>query len=170
MALRDLDSAERATQAAKLVEELHGIVAELEGLYPGRKFTLDGHLVGSIGETIAAAMFEIDLLRSSTPGRDAWATGGGTVEIKATYGRGGVGLRDTSRTEAKSLIVLRLSREPGAEHEVVYNGPLRLVYAGAPLTSKSNGQASIRLSKLRQLNREVADGERIPARGRSHFD
>ena len=37
------------TQVQKLVE----IVAELEAEFPGRHFTLDGHLVGSIGEVMA---------------------------------------------------------------------------------------------------------------------
>lgn len=36
------------------VAAIYLAVAELEGLYPGRKFTPDGHLVGSIGEVVAA--------------------------------------------------------------------------------------------------------------------
>ncbi|WP_155253486.1 DUF6998 domain-containing protein [Bradyrhizobium japonicum] len=38
----------------KPVTDIYRAVAELEALYPGRKFTPDGHLVGSIGEVIAA--------------------------------------------------------------------------------------------------------------------
>jgi hypothetical protein len=36
------------------VARIYQATAELEALYPGRKFTPDGHLVGSIGEVIAA--------------------------------------------------------------------------------------------------------------------
>ena len=36
------------------VQKMIGIVAELEAEFPGRHFTLDGHLVGSIGEVMAA--------------------------------------------------------------------------------------------------------------------
>ena len=36
------------------IKELYRITAELERRYPGRKFTIDGHLVGSIGEVIVA--------------------------------------------------------------------------------------------------------------------
>jgi len=40
-----------------LLDSLYGSAERLEALFPGRKFTLDGHLVGSIGEVIAAYMF-----------------------------------------------------------------------------------------------------------------
>jgi len=36
------------------VADIYWAVVRLEVLYPGRKFTPDGHLVGSIGEVIAA--------------------------------------------------------------------------------------------------------------------
>jgi hypothetical protein len=32
----------------KLIKELYGIVDSLEALFPGRHFTPDGHLVGSV--------------------------------------------------------------------------------------------------------------------------
>jgi len=37
-----------------LVGRLYEIVSELEALFPGRHFTPDGHLVGSLGEVMAA--------------------------------------------------------------------------------------------------------------------
>ena len=36
------------------IKELFAITQELEAMYPGRKFTIDGHLVGSIGEVLVA--------------------------------------------------------------------------------------------------------------------
>lgn len=38
----------------RIIEELYGLVRELEEMFPGRHFTPDGHLVGSIGECLAA--------------------------------------------------------------------------------------------------------------------
>lgn len=35
-----------------LVQRLYRITSELEELYPGRHFTPDGHMVGSIGEVL----------------------------------------------------------------------------------------------------------------------
>ncbi len=43
-----------------LLDQLYAASGRLEALFPGRKFTLDGHLVGSVGEVIAAYMFDLD--------------------------------------------------------------------------------------------------------------
>ena len=42
-----------AASIQRLVPELFRVIAELEAAAPGRHFTPDGHLVGSIGEVIA---------------------------------------------------------------------------------------------------------------------
>ena len=44
------------------ISELLLIVNELEERFPGRKFTIDGHLFGSIGEVIAKYYYNIELL------------------------------------------------------------------------------------------------------------
>jgi hypothetical protein len=52
------------------VVAIYNAVQELEALYPNRKFTPDGHLVGSIGEVIAAKELGLTLYRASHPGHD----------------------------------------------------------------------------------------------------
>lgn len=161
-----IDHAARSARTAQLVEQLHHIVCELEEMHPGRKFPLDGHLVGSIGEAAAEALFTIRLVRASTAGHDAVADDGRRVEIKATYGARGVAIRATSHDQAAALIVLRLSRVPGTAHEVVFNGPLAIGMQAARKI-QSNGQAPMSLTKLRQLNAVVADDARVPVRPHS---
>ena len=154
----------RTARTTELVERLHAIVGELESMHPGRRFPLDGHLVGSIGEAAAEAMFKLTLQPASTAGHDAIADDDGrAVEIKATYGDSGVGLRATSHAAAAALIVLRLSRLPQVPHEVIYNGGLARVAASAG-SLQSNGQARLGLSRLRQLDGTVPDAERVPRR------
>ena len=51
------------------IVEIFRQVERLERAYPGRKFTPDGHLIGSIGEVIAAEEFGLKLLPASAPGR-----------------------------------------------------------------------------------------------------
>ena len=58
----------------------------MERLYPGRKFTPDGHLVGSIGELIAAERFGLTLHGMSKPGQDAFDADDNQVQIKLTAG------------------------------------------------------------------------------------
>lgn len=158
------DHGERTRKTAVLVDQLHAIVEELEGLHPGRKFPLDGHLVGSLAEAEAEALFDITLLPPSTPGRDATSRQDGrAVEIKGTYGTSGVAIRPTSHAHACALIVLRLSRKSGEPHELVYNGPFA-VAATAAGSIGSNGQARINLNSLRRLNATVEAADRIPCR------
>ena len=123
-------------------------------LFPGRKFTLDGHLVGSIGEVIAAYMFDLDLNRASTMGHDSVAPDGRRVEIKLTQ-RKSVGFRH----EPEYAIILH--RPKGSPVRVVYNGPGSPVWAAAGPMQK-NGQRQIRIAKASSLNAQVSDRQRLP--------
>jgi hypothetical protein len=76
-------------EVKRLLEDLCAASERLEALFPGRKFTLDGHLVGSIGEAVVAYMFDLNLARSSSQGHDAYAPDGRQVEIKFTQGHVG---------------------------------------------------------------------------------
>lgn len=158
-----IDHAHRTDRTAELVEQLHAVVEELEAMHPGRKFPLDGHLVGSIGEAAAEAMFDITLVPASSAGHDAIARDGRRVEIKATYGSSGVAVRQTSHDAAAALIVLRLSRTPDAGHEVVFNGPLATALQAAG-NYGSNGQARMSLSRLRALDDGVPQEDRVRLR------
>lgn len=159
----DVDHSERSVRTAELVDRLHTIVDELEAMHPGRRFPLDGHLVGSIGEAAAEALFDIQLMPASTAGHDALAADGRAVEIKATYGNSAVSLRTTSHGAAAALIVLRLSRTPASSHQVIYNGSLIRVAAVVGKV-QSNGQARLPLSRLRLLDATVPATERVPER------
>ncbi len=139
---------------ASLVRQLYVIVAKLERLYPGRPFTPDGHLVGSIGEALAQARYGLELLPCSTAAHDAKARGGQLVQVKATQGNR-VGLY----AKPEHLIVLRLTRDGAVEE--VFNGPGGPVWARVSKVAK-NGQRSISLAMLREIMRGVPEGQRLP--------
>ena len=115
-----------------LLEELYDATARLEVLFPGRKFTLDGHLVGSIGEVIAAYMFDLELHAASTMGHYAICQAGRCIEIKLTQGRS-----VSIRHKPEHLLVPH--RPPGGPVQVVYNGPGELAWAatGRPAVKRS---------------------------------
>ena len=71
---------------ASLIRELYGVSAKLERLYPGRHFTPDGHMVGSLGEVMAADAYGLRLFEASHPIHDAVDSKGRLVQIKATQG------------------------------------------------------------------------------------
>lgn len=141
-------------QVACYLDDLYNASDGLERMFPGRKFTLDGHLVGSIGEVVAAYIFDLDLSPASTLGHDGTTPDGRKVEIKLTQGRG-VAIRH----EPEHLVVLH--RAKGGPMRIVFNGPGGLAWAGAGKMQK-NGQRPISLSRLSQLAADVPTCERLP--------
>jgi hypothetical protein len=145
-----------ADRVPELVQRLYALVAEFEALFPGRKFTPDGHLVGSIGEVIAAHRYDLFLYAASSAAHDGSAKDGRQVEVKATQG-------DTValRAEPHHLIVLHLNKQ--GEATEVFNGPGSLAWQSCGVMQK-NGQRPISLSKLRKLMAQVTQSQRLPAR------
>ena len=70
------------------LKQLFQIVELLETEYAdyNRKFTIDGHLIGSIGEVLVAEAFDLKLEDTGKPVIDAKTKDGKTVQIKATTG------------------------------------------------------------------------------------
>jgi hypothetical protein len=130
-----------------LLRRLYEIVNELETLFPGRSFTPDGHLVGSIGESLAAYIFDLELMVASNTAFDARTGDGLTVEIKATQGAS-VALSGSANPRPDRLVVLFLPRT--GLGEIVYNGPAAQAWDLAGPIQK-NGQRRIALSALRRL-------------------
>lgn len=125
------------------IKELYKITNELESSYPGRKFMINGHLVGSIGEVIVAEHYGLTLLRNSAETHDAVSADGKYVQIKATQ----VNWISIS-SEPDYLIVIKLFSD--GSWEEVYNGLGKPVWDNAGKMQK-NGQRSVSLSKLRNL-------------------
>ena len=142
-------------EMTRLRETLYASVTRLECLFPGRKFTLDGHLVGSIGEVVAGYMLGLTLARGSSHGHDAYAPDGSAVEIKFTQGKS-VAIRH----EPGHLIVLH--HPPGGPVRVVYNGPGEPPWAAAG-SVQTNGQRPIGLTRLAALDRAVDANRRLRA-------
>ena len=140
----------------RLVRKLYAVVAEFTALFPGRAFTPDGHLVGTIGEVLAAYRYNLSLHAASNEGHDATAPDGRQVEIKCTQGKS-VALRG----EPEHLIVLQLARDGSAAE--VFNGPGNLVWRQCGAMQK-NGQRPISVLKLRALMNEVPPSHRVPPR------
>lgn len=129
------------------IKELYKITNELERCYPGRKFTIDGHLAGSIGEVIVAEHYGLDLLPNSTKTHDAKTKDGKMVQIKATQVKG-----IAISSEPDYLIVIRLLSD--GSWDEIYNGPGKPIWENAGKMQK-NGQRPISLSKLRSLMNSV---------------
>ena len=136
-------------------KNLNKIVDDLEEAYPKRHFTIDGHLLGSIGECWIAEMFGLRLMPASNKGFDAVNPRGNEIEIKVTQGS-----RVAFRHPATYAIVGYIN--PDAEMEIIYNGPgLKIWNEFMDKEMPSNGQYSISTSKLKELDLEVGEEERV---------
>lgn len=140
-------------EVTRHLDALYSASERLELMFEGRKFSLDGHLVGSIGEVIAAYMFALELMPASNLGYDALASDGRQVEIKLTQGT-----RVALRHGPEHLLVLQ--RPKGGSVGVVYNGPGQAVWDRCGNLQK-NGQRPISLSRLRSLDASVLDADRL---------
>ena len=133
------------------IKTIYELVAKLEKQYPGRHFTPDGHMLGSIGEVYAAEKYGLKLYESNHPIHDAVAADGREIQIKLTQ---------TNRIALyecpEYLIVLKIDSK-GIIREV-YNGPGRepWILAGA---IQKNGQRTIGLKKLMSI--AVTNEQRI---------
>lgn len=131
------------------VEAIYQAVDTLERAYPGRKFTPDGHLVGSIGEVVAREALGLTLYPASRPGHDAHDDKGREVQIKLTGGNS-VALRAT----CERLLVMKVF-DPGFA-EIVYYGEGGPVWDACGGLQAANGQRTISLSKLRAIGRGLS--------------
>ena len=125
------------------IKELYAITNELESKYPGRKFTIDGHLFGSIGEVIVAEAYDLELLRNSTERHDAVSKNGINVQIKTTQIN-----RISISAEPEHLIVIQILSD-GSWCDI-YNGPGKTAWDQAGKMQK-NGQRQIYINKLKNL-------------------
>lgn len=139
-------SQDRRRKLRDLIRQLYVVVAALEEEFEGRRFTPDGHLVGSIGEVVAAYAFNLTLLPASNATHDAKASDGTLVQIKLTGGERGVSIY----SEPQHLLVLQLINN---RFTTVYNGRGSVAWQNCRPEAK-NGQRSIALSMLRRLDKE----------------
>ena len=133
------------------LNELLIIVGELEEKFPGRHFSLDGHLLGSIGEVFAKDYYNITLYPNNTKTHDG-EIDNKKVQIKITQGES-VDINEMP----DDLLVLFLNIEEREVYEV-YNGPCDWL---KDCKRTKNGWYNRSLKKMLELDTSIRDEERI---------
>ena len=151
---RRASSTDANSRGSGLVQRLCGALEELDALFP-RRFVPEGCLDQSLGEVLAAFMYDLELVASNAKASVAKTTDGRRVQLKVTRSRKGtVGLYD--RPEA--LLVLQLSGQSLFE---LYNGPVEPAWDKAGKTRK-NGERRIPVSRLKCLGLNIPATQRLP--------
>ena len=141
----------------KAMTTLYSVVHEFEEMFPGRPFTPDGHLVGSLGECLVADAYCLTLMPPSNDGYDAIDPTGKKVEIKATQAR-----KVAFRSKPEHCIVIQIQKDGSFKEQ--YNGPGEKIWAtfeGKPVPK--NGQYPISLFQLAKLQETVPEQNKIPS-------
>lgn len=133
-------------------------IDRLREAFPNRAFTIDGRLVGDIGEVIAALEYDVILDSISQPDHDARCRDGRRVQIKATF-------KDSLTFKTCPDYYLGFKLYADGRHEEVFNGPGRMIldrYHGR----KGIGTQllSFPIGALRSLSAHVDPADRIPRR------
>jgi hypothetical protein len=121
-------------------------------------FTLDGNLIGDIGEAVAAELFGIKLSIRNGTGIDGHAPDGHSVQIKATGTNRGPAFRMVD-TRADHLLFLEFDLE-NLTGDVVFNGPERVALQFLPTTWVN--QRSLTRVQIRKADLLVRDEQRLP--------
>lgn len=121
------------------------------------RFTLDGRLVGDIAEVTAAEAFGLALCRTRTPGVDAFAADGRSVQIKASgIAKGPAFSPGEGRADHLIFLILDFDR---AEAHVRYNGPEAPVRAKLP--SAFQGTKRVPLATILMLDAALTEKHRL---------
>ena len=148
------------TSAAALVRELYAIQGRLREAFPSRRFSLDGKLVGDLGEVIAAERYGLELVENpSAKGHDAIRVGADgsrkRVEVKATQVETNRSIIAFSPTvldrPPDELVVLVI--QPDGSVEEAYNGPASPILA--ELRGSGDRQRTISLARIRRIGADV---------------
>jgi hypothetical protein len=146
----------------KVIEEALGHIFcginLLQKEFSKRQFTIDGRLVGDIGEIIAAAEFDVNLDDKGRAVHDGETSDGRLVQIKATF-------QDqlTFKTTPELYLGFKLFRNGG--HEIIFNGPGQVIFDHFA-HRKGVGIKLLRFPNtiLKELSTKVADRDRVRRR------
>jgi hypothetical protein len=145
------------TQIHVYVKRLLSIVAEMEKDYPKKRFTLDGRLVGDLGEILAEQRYELTLHEGLTTLHDA-ISDGRHVQIKTTMKKS-LGFSDIPD------YYLGLRVDEDGEVDEIYNGPGAAIWEAIKHRKRpKNYLFSVSISMLKQLNETVPTSEKIRKR------
>lgn len=142
------------------VKDMLQIVEKLQKAYPKKKFTLDGRLVGDLGEILVEEDYDLELYEGLEKHHDGETSDGRRVQIKTTMKNS-----LTFPVDHIPHYYIGIKVNSDGSYTEIFNGPgaiaWKAVKKGKP--TKTNLH-SITLSALKKLNKEVSEDERIPTR------
>lgn len=144
-------------KAKTAIPALLKIISKLKKTYPPKEFTIDGRLLGDLGETFAAEIYDIELYKGIQKYYDGETSDGKMVQIKTT-------MKNSLTFPCKHVpdYYLGVRFDEYGEFEEIYNGPGKFIKNILEnRKDTSNGLHSISLSTLRKMNQMVLKDDKI---------
>jgi len=143
------------------IKTLLSIIKKLQSKYKNRKFTLDGRLVGDLGEVIAEQNYEINLFEKQEKMYDGYSNNK-KVQIKATF-KDKLTFPYGINNIPEYYLGIKLNEN--GSFEEIYNGPGKNIYELLKKRKKpNNGYFSISISTLKIENRKILNKDKIKKR------
>jgi len=142
--------------------ELLKIVKSLNEKYNHKSFTLDGRLVGDLGEVIAEDNYKLKLHDRIKAKYDGKTEDGRDVQIKATF-KNSLGFPCNEKNVPDIYLGIKIFED--GRFEEIYNGPGNLIweYIKTRKVPKNNLYA-VSIAKLIEINKNVLEEQRITRR------
>jgi hypothetical protein len=140
------------------VIELLKIVGEMKLKYPIKSFTLDGRLVGDIGEIIVQEYYDIKLYDKLEPHYDGETKSNEKVQIKTTL-QNSLGFSGSLIPEY--YIGIKINTD--GSFEEIYNGPGWILWNYLK-NRKKQKLHSIPIKVMKELNSKVEEKDKIKKR------
>jgi len=144
----------------KAIRQLCKITSELKSSHKSKKFTLDGRLVGDLGEVLAEKDYEIRLFDTIKHLYDATTFDDKKIQIKATF-------KDSLTFPSNHIpeLYLGLKINSDGSFEEIYNGPGK--YIKELIGNRQppyNRLYLFPIKKLSEISRKVLEQEKIKKR------
>ncbi len=147
-------------EIAQHIKNLLAEVKALKKLHPQKEFTLDGRLVGDIGEVLAEQKYKLSLKLGLSARYDAETDDGRNLQIKTT-------MKNALTFPADHVpdYYLGIKVDSTGDVEEIFNGPGSTIAELLKNRKRpKNNLHNININRLKKLNEEVDDKERIAKR------
>jgi hypothetical protein len=146
-------------RANEAIIKLLEIIAALREKYPHKRFTLDGRLVGDLGEVIAEENYKLTLFEKVVEKYDAKGDNGKLIQIKATF-NDKLGFPCELAQVPDLYLGIKISKE--GRYDEIFNGPGKIIWEDVKHRKiPKNNLHNISLAKLKELNMKVVASDRI---------